>query len=154
MVWVQWALLDEFDKRPDVIDWKRVCMLVNASPAVCRVEDEYGMYPLHFACYANAPLYVIQFLKRTWEEALLNDTLYDDENKWSALILACEADAPLEVIEYLVRKVPIGGRLNNEAERIVFERKRELDVLRCVADDWPECESIYTYWTIENKVKE
>ena len=56
MVWVQWALLDEFKKGVDAIDWEWVCMLVNASPAVCRVEDEYGMYPLHFACYTNMPL--------------------------------------------------------------------------------------------------
>ena len=87
MVWVQWALLDEFEKDVDVIDWERVCMLVNASPAVCRVKDEYGWYPLHFACYANAPLYVIQFLVRTWGDALKNDNHHDGQrwinNKWN-----------------------------------------------------------------------
>ena len=107
-------------------------MLVNASPAVCRIEDDYGMYPLHFACYANAPLYVIQHLERMWGDALWNDTVGDDENEWSALLLACEADAPLEVIVYLVDKVTIGGSLHNEAWHIVFERKREMAVLCCV----------------------
>ena len=148
MVWIQWALLDEFDKRPDVIDWKRVCMLVNAFPAVCRVKDEYGMYPLHFACYANAPLYVIQFFVRTWGDALKDDTVFDGygsiEDECSALNLACYADAPLEVIEYLVDQRPSGRGVNEEAQCIVYERKRELDVIRCVADEWPWRESIYT----------
>ena len=141
-----------------MIDWKRVCMLVNASPAVCRVEDEYGWYPLHFACFANAPLYLIQLFVRTWGDALLNDTVYDDKNEWSALLLACNADAPLEVIEYLVKNSHRGGSLNDEAQCIVIKRKRELDVLRCVADQWPERESIYTQdllWSFEkNKDRE
>ena len=68
MVFVQWALLDELKKA--VIDWERVCMLVNANPAVCRVRDDYRMFPLHYACYSNALLYVIQFFVRTWCDAL------------------------------------------------------------------------------------
>ena len=44
-VFVQWAFLNEFEK--EVIDWQRVCMLFNANQALCRVRDDYSMYPLH-----------------------------------------------------------------------------------------------------------
>jgi hypothetical protein len=154
MVWVQWALLDEFEK--EVIDWSRVCMLVNASPSVCRVKDEYGMYPLHFACYANAPLYVIQLLMRTWEDAIKEDIVYDGHttiyNEWGTLNLACDADAPLEVIQYLVDTTSRSGiPVTDEALRIVIERKRELNVVCCVAPEWPWSECIYDYCLPDNE---
>ena len=74
MVWVQWALLDEFEKDVDAIDWERVCMLINASPVVCKVKDEYGWYPLHFACYANAPLYIRGHRNQLWTENLRSNS--------------------------------------------------------------------------------
>ena len=84
------------------------------------------MYPLHFACYANAPLYVIQLLVRTWGDALQEDHVYDGyggiNNPHGALILACDANAPLEVIQYLVDTIsPCSGRVVDEAQRIVIE---------------------------------
>jgi Ankyrin repeat len=144
MVWVQWALLDEFEKDVDAIDWERVCMLVNASPVVCKVKDEYGWYPLHFACYANAPLYVIQFLLRTFGDALKEDQNTNGENEDGALILACKADAPQDVIQYLVDTTLINNQyVADEAHRIVIERKRELDVVRCVSNEWSCYESMH-----------
>jgi hypothetical protein len=78
---------------------------------------------------------------RTWEDAIKEDNLYDE---WGALNLACDADAPLEVIQYLVDTTSRRGiPETDEALRIVIERKRELNVLRCVANEWSYYESIY-----------
>ena len=103
------------------------------------------MYPLHFACYANAPLYVIQLLVRTWVGALEEDQFEHD-----SIILACKADAPLEVIQYLVDNTS-HFPVNQEAQRIVIERKRELNVVRCVAPEWPWSECIYGYCLPDSK---
>ena len=99
-------ILDEFDK--EVINWQWVCLLFHANQALCRVRDEYGMFPLHYACYQNAPLYAIQFFVRIWCEAMkevvpISNTSTGVSNDWTALELACDVDAPLEVIHYLMQ---------------------------------------------------
>ena len=128
MVFVQWALLDEFEK--EVINWEWVCMFINANPAVCRVRDDYRMYPLHDACYSNAPFHAIQFFVRTWCEALKEvpvfsngSTGYFISNDWKALELACDANAPVEVIKFLADTTHgLGFSISNMAERILTER--------------------------------
>ena len=52
------------------------------------------------------------------------------------------------MIKYLVEVAPWATDIEDLAgykpERILLEAKRELDVIRCVADEWPCQESIYT----------
>jgi hypothetical protein len=104
MVYIQWALLDEFDK--EVINWEHVCLLINACPNLCRVElYTNGMLPLHVAIYYNVPLYVIKFLVEKWDSPVWNCPKIDD---WLPLHMACNANAPLEVLQYLLELSPGG----------------------------------------------
>ena len=68
MVYIQREILAEFEK--EVINWQRVCLLFNLDQGLCRVRDEYNMFPLHFACYQNAPLWAIKFFIRINPEIL------------------------------------------------------------------------------------
>jgi hypothetical protein len=71
MEYIQWALLDEFDK--EVPNWERVCLLINACPNLCSMQlYTDGMLPLHVAIDFNAPLYVIKFLVEKWDSPVLS----------------------------------------------------------------------------------
>ena len=134
MVFVQWEIFHEFDK--EVIDWQWVCLLFNRNQALCRVRDDYGMFPLHHACYWNAPLWAIQFFVRIWCEAMkevvpISDTSTGVSGDWTPLELACDADAPLEMIHYLTQTTcHLSLDITNWAGSIVMERNRNIDVVR------------------------
>ena len=38
------------------IDWEKVCTLLQDNPAISSQWDDWDWYPLHFACYKNAPV--------------------------------------------------------------------------------------------------
>ena len=65
---IQWDHLDVFDK--EIINWQQVCMFFHNNQALCQVRDDWGMLPLHYACYQNAPLWAIKFFIRIWSEGM------------------------------------------------------------------------------------
>ena len=88
MVFIQWAILHEFGK--EEIDWEWVCLLFNTDRSLCRVRDDYGMFPLYYACYRNVLLLAIQFFVRIWCEAMkevipIRDNSTGVSNDWTAL---------------------------------------------------------------------
>ena len=151
MVYIQWALLDEFDK--EVPNWERVCLLINACPNLCRVElYQNGMLPLHVAIAYNVPLYVIKVLVEKWDSPVMNCPKFDD---WLPLHMACNANAPLEVLQYLL-ELSRGGTARETncdgytPQCILIKNEQELDVVHCVAEAWPGVESVYTFSTDED----
>jgi hypothetical protein len=60
-----------------------------------------GLLPLHFECYHNAPLEVLQFLVEQWPEAITVDA-----DGLLALHITYQLMAPLKVIQYLVEQWP------------------------------------------------
>jgi hypothetical protein len=112
MEYIQWALLDEFDK--EVPNWEHVCLLINACPNLCSMQlYTDGMLPLHVAIDFNAPLYVIKFLVEKWDSPVTNCPKFDD---WLPLHMACDTNAPLEVLQYLLELSPGGttGETNSD----------------------------------------
>ena len=109
------------------------------------------MYPLHYACYRNAPLYAIQFFVRIWCEAIkevvpISDTSTGVSDDWSALELACDANAPLKVIDYLAQTTRhLSLDITNWAGSILMERNRNIDVVRSLFGDWdwPSLKDMY-----------
>ena len=65
-------LNDEFCEED--INWEKVCTLLQDNPAICSERDDWDWYPLHFACYQNAPVSVIKKLVNIWPEGL-NETV-------------------------------------------------------------------------------
>ena len=65
-------LNNEFCKED--INWEKVCMLLQDNPAICSERDDWDWYLLHFACYHNAPVSVIEKLVNIWPEGL-NETV-------------------------------------------------------------------------------
>ena len=105
MVYVQWEICHELEK--ESINWEQVCLLFNLNQGLCSVRDEHDMFPLHCACYQNAPLWVIKFVIRInpeffHERCPIIHSLSGVYSDWTTLELACDANAPLEVIDYLV----------------------------------------------------
>ena len=124
------------------INWEKVCRLLQDNPALCSKRDDWDWYLLHFACYHNAPVSVIEILVNIWPEGL-NETvkiinkstgyLYDD----TSLELACGASAPDEVILLLVKTShKLSYRINHKAGEILMDMNRDLHLLKKVYDHW------------------
>ena len=140
MVYVQWQIHHELDK--GVIDWEQVCLLFHANNDLCKVRDEYGMFPLHYACYHNAPLWAIQFFLRLWCMAMkevvpIIETSTGISSDWTALELACDADALDEVINYLVQLTQyIGLPLTDWGGSILMERNQNIHLVKGYFHEW------------------
>ena len=140
MVYVQWQICHKFDKK--VIDWEPVCLLFHANNDLCKVRDDYGMFPLHYACYHNAPLWAIQFFLRLWRMAMkkvvpIIETITGVSSDWMALQLACDANAPDEVIDYLVQLTHyLSLRLTNWGGSILMERNRNIHLVKDYFHEW------------------
>jgi hypothetical protein len=139
----QRELFKEFYK--EVINWNQVSWLVKTHPTICRETDENGWLPLEFAITKNAPLAVIKLLVNSWNENGDHHRRY-----WiTPLHLACSFDAPSEVIYYLADEFPDGVNEKDKDDRTalhyVMRANRELDLMRCVAEQWPADESLDFY---------
>ena len=65
-------LNDEFCEED--INWEKVCTLLLDNTAICSERDDWDWYLLHFACYQNAPVSIIEKLVNIWQEGL-NETV-------------------------------------------------------------------------------
>jgi ankyrin repeat protein len=133
----QRELFREFDE--ELINWAKVSWLVETCPTICRERHENGWLPLEFAITKNAPLALIKLLVNSWHE-------HGNPYWIMPLHLACLFDAPLEVIYYLAQEFPDAMDEKDAADRTAFHyvmrANRELDVMMCVAQQWPENESL------------
>ena len=107
MVFIHWEILDEFDTK--VVNWERVCLLFLNNQALCQVRDEWGMFPLHYACYCNAPLWAIKFFVRIWPEAMEKFVPLTDnyagviDSDCTMLEITCSFGVPDETISFLAQ---------------------------------------------------
>ena len=150
MVFVHWAIIDEFDK--EFVNWERVCLLFHNNPSLCQVRDEHDMFPLHYACYRNAPLWAIKFFVRIWPEAMAKFvTLADNsagviDSDVTALEIACDVNAPDETISYLAATTrQLGLTIPKWPGEFLMEMNRNIDVVKTVTDEneWTWCEHIF-----------
>ena len=58
-------LIDEYCNEGS-INWEMVCSILQDVPELCSIRDDWDWYLLHFACYHNAPLLVIETLVNIW----------------------------------------------------------------------------------------
>ena len=112
-------------------------MLLQDNPAICSERDDWDWYPLHFACYQNAPLSVIEKLVNIWPQGL-NETvkmenertgdIYDE----TALKLACYASAPDEVIVLLAKASHKLSYVNHKAGEVLMDISQDLNLIKKV----------------------
>ena len=127
-------LNDEFCEED--VDWEKVCTLLQDNPALCSERDDWDWYPLHFACYKNAPVYIIEKLVNIWPGGLNATVKYDPESTgysydYTALEFACGASAPDEVITLLAQTSrKFGYPINDFACEILMELKRDLNLIK------------------------
>ena len=133
-------LMDEYCK--EGINWEIVCRLLQDNPALCSKRDDWDWYPLHFACYHNAPISVIEILINIWPEGL-NETVkfinestgYSYDN--TPLEWACGASAPDKVITLLVQtSCKLSYQINDEAGAILMDMNQDLHLLKKLYDHW------------------
>ena len=128
-------LMEEYCNE-DGINWEKVCRILQEVPELCSVKDDWDWYPLHFACYHNAPLSVIATLVNFWPEGL-NETV-GMENKYDGSIyyappleIACGASAPDEVILLLAKMMHQKGyELTNLSGEILMDMNRDLGLIK------------------------
>jgi hypothetical protein len=127
-------LNDEYCKED--INWAKVCSLLQDNPALCSQRDDWDWYPLHFACYHNAPFSAIEILIKIWPEGL-NETVEmvneSDGHRYDApaLELACGAGAPDEVISVLAQTSrQLGYRIYHVPGEILMDMNRDLNLLK------------------------
>jgi hypothetical protein len=121
------------------VDWEKVCSLVQENPALCSKRDDWDWYPLHFACYQNAPVSVIEKLVNIWPEGLKETVKMENERTGdlydeTAFELACYASAPDELIVLLGKASHKLGYLNHTAGELLMDMNRHLNVIKKVYD--------------------
>ena len=96
-------LMEEYCNE-DGINWEKVCHILQEVPSLCSIMDDWDWYPLHFACYHNAPQFIIETLVNIWPEGL-NEMVkvINMQHDMTALELACDSDAMDDVIIYLYK---------------------------------------------------
>ena len=131
---IQCEINDEFLK--ENINWERVCKLFQDNPALCSEREDWGWYPLHFACDQNVPLWATKILLRIWPEGLTETVTMVNEStgncsKAYALELVCSASAPDEVIIFLVQTShQLGCWVYHLPGEILMDMNRDLHLLK------------------------
>ena len=49
---------------------EKIQSIVQRDPEAVKYEDEYDQIPLHYACYNQAPLTVVEYLLQQWPRSI------------------------------------------------------------------------------------
>ena len=144
MVFIHWEIIDEFDK--EVVNWEWVCLLFLNNQSLCQVRDECGMFPLHYACYHNTPLWAIRFFVMIWPEAMEKFvTLADNsagviDSDVTMLEIACEVGVPDATISYLAQTTrQLHLPMPKWPAEILMEMNRNVALVESIYDQWYWC---------------
>jgi len=99
-----------------------------------------GMYPLHVACFKNAPISVVRALLNSWPDSI-RERMPD-----LPLHCACRCGKSLEVIQLLTEVWPDAvrrSRWTNPKDfllplHLAIECKAPIDIIRFLVQQWPE----------------